>query len=89
MWKAESDVATVPYGVDTFVIHDDKIKLQTVWLGDRSQVGSAKSRAPTLFAGAFPYSAAYLNRVSSCLFGIAIKTFFVILRVMVSPPRLP
>ena len=30
-WKAESDVATVPYGVDTFVIHDGKIRLHTVW----------------------------------------------------------
>lgn len=31
-WTAVSDVATVPHGVDTFVIHDDKIRLQTVWL---------------------------------------------------------
>ena len=31
-WTGVSDVATVPYGVDTFVIHDDKIRLQTVWM---------------------------------------------------------
>ena len=30
-WTGTSDVATVPYGVDTFVIRDDKIRLQTVW----------------------------------------------------------
>jgi ketosteroid isomerase-like protein len=30
-WVGDSDVATVPYGVDTFVIRDDKIRLQTVW----------------------------------------------------------
>jgi ketosteroid isomerase-like protein len=30
-WTGVSDVATIPYGVDTFVIHDDKIRLQTVW----------------------------------------------------------
>jgi len=30
-WTGVSDVATVPHGVDTFVIHDDKIRLQTVW----------------------------------------------------------
>ena len=30
-WTATSDVATVPNGVDTFVISDDKIRLQTVW----------------------------------------------------------
>jgi hypothetical protein len=30
-WKADSDVVTIPYGVDTFVIRDDKIRLQTVW----------------------------------------------------------
>jgi len=30
-WTGVSDVATVPHGVDTFVIHDDKIWLQTVW----------------------------------------------------------
>ncbi len=29
-WTGTSDVATVPHGVDTFVIHDDKIRLQTV-----------------------------------------------------------
>jgi hypothetical protein len=29
-WTGVSDVATVPHGVDTFVIHDDKIRLQTV-----------------------------------------------------------
>ena len=31
-WTAVSDVATVPHGVDTFVVHDDKIQLQTIWL---------------------------------------------------------
>ena len=31
MWKGDSDVATIPCGVDTIVIHDDKIRLQTVW----------------------------------------------------------
>jgi ketosteroid isomerase-like protein len=31
-WTGVSDVATIPHGVDTFVIHDDKIRLQTVWL---------------------------------------------------------
>ena len=30
-WSAVSDVATVPQGVDTFVIHDDRIWLQTIW----------------------------------------------------------
>ena len=30
-WTGDSDVATVPYGVDTFLIRDDKIRLQTVW----------------------------------------------------------
>jgi hypothetical protein len=29
-WTGVSDVATVPHGVDTFVIQDDKIRLQTV-----------------------------------------------------------
>ena len=29
-WTGVSDVATVPHGVDTFVIRDDKIRLQTV-----------------------------------------------------------
>ena len=31
-WSAVSDVATIPHGVDTFVIHDDKILAQTVWM---------------------------------------------------------
>jgi ketosteroid isomerase-like protein len=31
-WIGVSDVATIPHGVDTFVIRDDKIRLQTVWL---------------------------------------------------------
>jgi ketosteroid isomerase-like protein len=31
-WTIVSDVATIPHGVDTFVIHDDKIWLQTIWL---------------------------------------------------------
>jgi ketosteroid isomerase-like protein len=31
-WTGVSDVATIPHGVDTFVIHDDKIRLQTVWI---------------------------------------------------------
>jgi ketosteroid isomerase-like protein len=31
-WTAVSDVETIPYGVDTFVIRDDRIELQTVWL---------------------------------------------------------
>jgi hypothetical protein len=30
-WTGVSDVATIPQGVDTFVIHDDKIRLQTAW----------------------------------------------------------
>jgi hypothetical protein len=30
-WTGDSDVATIPYGVDTFVIRDEKIRLQTVW----------------------------------------------------------
>jgi ketosteroid isomerase-like protein len=30
-WTVVSDIATVPHGVDTFVIHDDKIRLQTIW----------------------------------------------------------
>jgi ketosteroid isomerase-like protein len=30
-WSAESDVATMPQGVDTFVIQDDKIRRQTMW----------------------------------------------------------
>ncbi len=30
-WTAESDVASIPYGIDTFVIRDDRIRLQTVW----------------------------------------------------------
>ncbi|MBN2002975.1 MAG: nuclear transport factor 2 family protein [Anaerolineae bacterium] len=31
-WTGESDTMTIPYGVDTFVIHDGKIQLETVWL---------------------------------------------------------
>jgi len=30
-WTGESDVARFPNGVETFVIHNDKIRLQTVW----------------------------------------------------------
>lgn len=30
-WAGESKTATIPYGVDTFVIRDDKIRLETVW----------------------------------------------------------
>ena len=30
-WKADSDAGTVPHGVDTIVIRDDKIRIQTVW----------------------------------------------------------
>ncbi len=30
-WSGVSEAATIPYGVDTFVIHDDKIQLETVW----------------------------------------------------------
>jgi hypothetical protein len=30
-WSGESDVATIPQGVDTFVIRDDRIRLQTLW----------------------------------------------------------
>ncbi len=30
-WTAVSDVASIPQGVDTFVIRDDRIRLQTVW----------------------------------------------------------
>jgi len=28
-WTGESDVASIPNGVDTFVIRDDRIRLQT------------------------------------------------------------
>lgn len=31
-WSGDSDVATVEAGVDTFVIRDDKILAQTVWM---------------------------------------------------------
>jgi len=31
IWPAESDVATISQGVDTFVIRDDRIRLQTMW----------------------------------------------------------
>lgn len=31
VWRGNSDVATVEYGVDTFVIHDDEIHFQTIW----------------------------------------------------------
>jgi len=31
IWSAESDTATMPQGVDTFVIRDDKIQRQTAW----------------------------------------------------------
>ena len=30
-WSAESDVAKMPQGVDTFIIRDDKIQRQTMW----------------------------------------------------------
>lgn len=30
-WSGDSDVATFPYGVATFVIKDDKIQRQTEW----------------------------------------------------------
>ena len=30
-WSAESDVATLDPGVDTFLIRDDKIRRQTMW----------------------------------------------------------
>jgi ketosteroid isomerase-like protein len=30
-WTGDSDVARAPQGVDTFVIHEDKIRLQTTW----------------------------------------------------------
>jgi hypothetical protein len=30
-WTGVSDVATIPQGVDTFVIRDDRIQLQTIW----------------------------------------------------------
>jgi ketosteroid isomerase-like protein len=30
-WAADSDVASVSQGVDTFVVTRDKIRLQTVW----------------------------------------------------------
>jgi hypothetical protein len=30
-WAAESDVATMDPGVDTFIIRDDKIRQQTMW----------------------------------------------------------
>mgnify|MGYP002063480520 CR=1 FL=1 len=31
IWSAECDTATMPQGVDTFVIRDDKIQRQTAW----------------------------------------------------------
>ena len=31
IWSAESDTATMPQGVDTFVIRDGKIRRQTAW----------------------------------------------------------
>jgi ketosteroid isomerase-like protein len=31
IWSAESDTATMPQGVDTFVIRDGKIQRQTAW----------------------------------------------------------
>lgn len=30
-WSAESDVAEMPHGVDTFIIQDDRIQRQTMW----------------------------------------------------------
>ncbi len=30
-WTGESDVGTIPHGADTFVIRDDRIRLQTIW----------------------------------------------------------
>ncbi len=30
-WSGESDVATIPQGVDTFIIQDDRIQRQTSW----------------------------------------------------------
>jgi predicted SnoaL-like aldol condensation-catalyzing enzyme len=30
-WKATFDGGTIPHGVDTFVIRDDRIRVQTVW----------------------------------------------------------
>ena len=30
-WSAEFDGGSIPHGVDTFVIRDDHIRLQTVW----------------------------------------------------------
>jgi len=30
-WSGVSDVAIIPHGVDTFVIRDDRIRLQTAW----------------------------------------------------------
>ena len=30
-WSAESDIAVIPKGVDTFIIRDDKIQHQTMW----------------------------------------------------------
>jgi ketosteroid isomerase-like protein len=30
-WTGTSDAGVIPYGVDTFMIRDDKIRLQTVW----------------------------------------------------------
>jgi ketosteroid isomerase-like protein len=30
-WSAESDVARMPQGIDTFIIQDDKIRRQTMW----------------------------------------------------------
>ena len=31
IWSAECDTATMPQGMDTFVIRDDKIQRQTAW----------------------------------------------------------
>ena len=30
-WSAESDTVSIPEGVDTFIIRDDKIQRQTAW----------------------------------------------------------
>jgi ketosteroid isomerase-like protein len=31
-WSADSDTVSIPDGVDTFIIRDDKIQRQTVWI---------------------------------------------------------
>ena len=36
-WRADSDAGSIPNGVDTIVIRDGKIRLQTVWFSAAPQ----------------------------------------------------